>query len=483
MRFFAARTAGGLIALLAASCAPRQEAAPPSASPSATSAGSLRPTAPPAAAPVPAAPLSPIAFIEDDIAAATAEARAASKALFVDAWAPWCHTCLSMKGYVFKDLALAPLAARVVFAAIDTDREVNARFLERYAVDVWPTFFVIEPESGRLVGHWTGAASVRELRTFVEDSLDAFDAVRRGAVARESPASRLLEAKNAQADGRYGEAAELFRQALESAPSDWPRRSEALLGRLQALHRTGRHLDCVKFGQQHASEVQGAARPADFCYYLLSCARHVADPKLARRARDAAVDRLRAVTARPSPEMSVDDRADALATLAGALRARGDRDGARAMDEARLALMERAARDAPSPAIAATYDYARAEAYVALGRADEAVQMLMQRQRELPDAYDPPGRLAGLLASLGRPREALAAVERALELSYGRRRLRYLALKAQILGALGDHAGRVAALEAELTGWKALPSGQVRKHDLRDAEQRLAAARRARAAR
>src|SRR5262245_25729583 len=39
----------------------------------------------------------PIAWRADDTAAAMAEAQAAGKPLFVDAWAPWCHTCLSMQ--------------------------------------------------------------------------------------------------------------------------------------------------------------------------------------------------------------------------------------------------------------------------------------------------------------------------------------------------------------------------------------------------
>ena len=37
----------------------------------------------------------PIEFIEDDYPRALAEARARAVPLFVDAWAPWCHTCLS----------------------------------------------------------------------------------------------------------------------------------------------------------------------------------------------------------------------------------------------------------------------------------------------------------------------------------------------------------------------------------------------------
>ncbi|MBV9949383.1 MAG: thioredoxin family protein, partial [Myxococcales bacterium] len=39
--------------------------------------------------------------MEDDYPRALAEARARHLPLFVDAWAAWCHTCLSVRSYVF----------------------------------------------------------------------------------------------------------------------------------------------------------------------------------------------------------------------------------------------------------------------------------------------------------------------------------------------------------------------------------------------
>jgi thiol:disulfide interchange protein len=49
-----------------------------------------------------------IAFIEDDYERARSTASSQHRPLFVDAWATWCHTCLSMREYVFNDPALAP---------------------------------------------------------------------------------------------------------------------------------------------------------------------------------------------------------------------------------------------------------------------------------------------------------------------------------------------------------------------------------------
>ena len=85
------------------------------------------PPSPAASATAMAAPppleVTSIVFIEDDYARALAEARARHLPLFVDAGATWCHTCLSMKSYVFPDPALRALASRFVWLSIDTERE------------------------------------------------------------------------------------------------------------------------------------------------------------------------------------------------------------------------------------------------------------------------------------------------------------------------------------------------------------------------
>jgi hypothetical protein len=105
--------------------------------------------------------------------------------------------------------------------------------------------------------------------------------------------------------------------------------------------------------------------------------------------------------------------------------------------------------------------------------------MLEQREREMPDAYEPPARLAGVLFKALRFPEARAAVQRAIQRSYGPRKLRYLQLEADILTKMGDTAGALAALREEAKGWEALPPGQASPERLADARRRLAAAEQA----
>ncbi|HSP78351.1 MAG TPA: thioredoxin family protein, partial [Myxococcaceae bacterium] len=73
-----------------------------------TSTGTATRSEPPASAHAQA----PLPFIEDDYPGALSAAKARGVPLFVDTWAPWCHTCRSMRAFVFTDPALARHAER-----------------------------------------------------------------------------------------------------------------------------------------------------------------------------------------------------------------------------------------------------------------------------------------------------------------------------------------------------------------------------------
>lgn len=401
-----------------------------------------------------------------------AKAKAEGKALLVDAWAPWCHTCLSMQHYVLNDPALAPLGERVVLVELDTDKEENAGFLEKYTVNVWPTFFVIDPATGNATGLWPGSASVNEFRGFVQDGLAAIDA--KGANP-DSPEALSATAKSLQATGDWAGAAKQYARVIEKAPADRPRRNEALMGWLFSLSQAGDDAQCVSVGRKHLAEVRGAAVPADYSAILLDCAGEAkqGDAKLAHAE---AVARLRDFTANPPADASADDRADAWNTLSYALADDGDKAGAKHAQEQRLAILEKAAAGIKDPLLAQTFDYARAQAYVALDRGDEAVKMLEAREKELPDSYEPPARLASALSKMGRLPQALTAVDRAIAKAYGPRKLLYVRQKADIQSRMGDHAGEVATLKQEVAGYEALPKGQARPDALADAKKRLAEA-------
>ena len=447
-----------LAALLAPGCAEVPAKAPSTAAASTSPAG--------------AAAAAPIKFIEDDLPGAMARARAEGKVVFVDTWAPWCHTCLSMQEYVLDDPSLRPLADRVIFAAIDTDKPSSAAFLERHAVKAWPTFFVLDPARDQVLGYWSGSGSVGEIRGLIEESL----ALLADSAPKDEASRAFAEARRAHAAGELDRAARSYEAAVAASAAAWPNRSAAILGWIQALHGAKAWAPCARVGTAHLGEITGAALPADASSYLLDCADHLPEGADRQAAQAAATARLRAITARPPEGSTVDDRADALGILAEGLETSGDAAGAKKAQEDRLALLEAAARAAKTPDEAHTFDYLRANTYVALGRADEAVRMLEQRERELPTSYEPPARLASVLFKTGKLPEAQAAIDRAIARAYGPRRLRYLKLRADIQKKRGDSAGELATLRDEVKGYEALPPGQASPESLADARTRLAEA-------
>lgn len=436
--------------------------------------------APPVVEAPPPAPPPRLAVVEDGLSAAREQAQREGKLLFVEAWAPWCHTCLSMKAFVLPDPWLAPLGERVVFATLDTDREESAPFLERHAVRVWPSLFVIDPSDDTVVGYWPGSASAPELRSFIEESLRAREDRRALRAPDRDPSRELLVAAAASAARQNARAIQAYARAVASSPADWPRRSEALVGWIQALRSSRRFEACVKLGLDHVEEVRGAAMPADFALTMLLCAEALPRGATQARAIRAATARLETLVADPPAGASVDDRADALDILTDARRSLGDVEGARQAARARLTLLEDASAKAATPEIAASFDGSLASALVGAGRVDEALQLLRSREATLPNAYEPPARLASILLALGQyPEEALAASERAVAKSYGPRRLRYLKLRAAIQSKMGQREEALATLREELRGYDALPPGQRNDVHRAEAARRLREAERA----
>jgi len=108
-----------------------------------------------------AAAHGPLSFIEDDYPKALAEARAQHKPLFIDFWATWCHSCLSMQRFVLSDPGMKPVADAAVWSSVETEREPNKAVVEKYPVDAWPTFLIVDPDSGAVLGRFLGSGTYR----------------------------------------------------------------------------------------------------------------------------------------------------------------------------------------------------------------------------------------------------------------------------------------------------------------------------------
>jgi tetratricopeptide (TPR) repeat protein len=145
-----------------------------------------------------------------------------------------------------------------------------------------------------------------------------------------------------------------------------------------------------------------------------------------------------------------DDRSDLFDHVTDAWGALGRPEDAHRVAQHWAQFLEGAAARAPSPLARAVFDSHRLAAYLALGEPARAIPMLEQSARDFPGDYNPPARLARALLALNRPDEAIDALERALRLAYGSRKLNLWSTEADAYLAKGDRSGARRALESAL---------------------------------
>ncbi|MET0406307.1 MAG: thioredoxin family protein, partial [Cystobacter sp.] len=208
-------------------------------------------------------------FIENDYPRAIAEAKARGIPVFVDTWAPWCHTCRSMRAYVFTDAALARHAQRFVWLELDTDRPDSAAFLEKYPVEFWPTFFILDPREEKALVRFAGSATVPQLEKLFEDGERAYQGGAKG------PEALLARGDALYGEGKSAEAADVLAQALAEAPADWSRRARALESLLSAQYGAKRHEACARTALAELPRVPPSASWANATAMGLSCALQV----------------------------------------------------------------------------------------------------------------------------------------------------------------------------------------------------------------
>lgn len=412
-----------------------------------------------------------LAWIHDDYAAAVACAKARNVPVVLDLWAPWCHTCLSMQTTVFANKALEPRGDKFVFAALDTDRDVNADAVAKYPMSAWPTFYVIAPDE-TVLARFVGAASLPQFQAF----LDAGARAMAGGV--EGPDAHLLAAERAIAAKDLDKADVELALAIEAAPADWPRLPDALVSWIGTRSKRGDVAGCLDLGEKWLDKTGNAASASDFLYHATSCATKAAtEPANAERVkalRERAVTRWKQLADDGSAPMSVDDRSDVLMYLRETLVTLGQPDEARAIAERQRTMLDEAANTATSPIAAMTYNWPRAEVYVFLGKPLELVPALEKSVKDLPGEYDPPARLGWIYLKAGKLAEAAQWTEKALALAYGPRKTRVLAQRIEIAAKQGDKAAERKFREELVKTYEALPASQAQPEALAKAKQALA---------
>src|SRR5215831_724653 len=185
-----------------------------------------------------AIPPSGIVFLEDDYRGALAKARAEKKPLFLDSWATWCHSCLSMRSFVFPDAGLRPAKDAVVWLSVETEAEKNREVVEKFPADGLPTFLLIDPFTEQVIGRWLGTSSVNEMREFVLSTTAAWQASRKGGKVSEA-ALAVQQGHAAQLRGDRPGAAAAYRRAVALSSRKDPMRPERVALFVAALRHVG----------------------------------------------------------------------------------------------------------------------------------------------------------------------------------------------------------------------------------------------------
>lgn len=411
-------------------------------------------------------------FIHDDYAAALAKARETGKPLFIDFWAPWCHTCRSMNANVFPDPALAPMGDRYVFLSVDTEKKENAAVVARYPINVWPTLLVVDPKEEKAALRWLGSASVPQLESLLHDGLLALKG------GEEGHASVLARADRLYAEGDPAAASTLLKQLLEETPADWPRRGRAVETRLMtlALGPAAAPEACARFALEELKTLPRSSSWANAATWGLGCAIGVEDPEPTWRAEVVAPleKRVEEALGEPVIAMEGDDRSGLYGAWYESRQAAKDPKGAERVGREWFDFLQKARAEAPSPDARAVYDGHLMWIGLELGKGEQVRDALLQSEAALPNDYNPPARLSIVLKSLGDLDGALAASDRAVSKVYGPRKVRVLNERGELLLARKDRdAARTAWTEA-LALIDTLPEAQRSKRERARAEKHLA---------
>jgi tetratricopeptide (TPR) repeat protein len=397
-----------------------------------------------------------LAFVEDDYPAALARARATKVPLFVETWAPWCHTCVFMREHVLNRPELGSHGGHYVFLAINTEQAKNTRFLQKFPISVWPTLLVIDSASETVALKWYGALNVEELDKLLEDGDRA---VRMTELAKGSLEAKLARADRLDAQGKPAEAVAAYTEALAAMPANHPRRSRTVESLLTALAADGANKECVRLALDEVPRLPRGPSYAAATYLGFTCLVAL-DPKDPARISGGDALITFGIDALKIEGLLADDRSGLYETLVGYLAERGDTKRSVELAGNWLEFLEGEAAKANTPEARAAFDPHRVEAAIASGQPQRMVAPLLKSEQELPNDYNAPARLALIYRELGKLDDALAASDRAMKNVYGPRRLRVMETRAAILGSKGDTAAQKQQLQDAVAYAKALPQGQ-----------------------
>jgi len=375
-----------------------------------------------------------------------------------------------MRAFVFTDPALTSRAGQFVWLELNVDDERNAAHRERLSLEALPTFYVLDPTDESVVMRRVDGMTVAEMGSF----LDEARAAATGAVPSSPADAALLRADRLNGEGKRAEAATAYREAMDAAPAAWPPYGRAVVALLFLQQSLSEEAKCLAEARESLPRLADSPASVGGARSGLDCSLGLAKGDASRAAAIAEMEAAtRKTVADASLGATADDVSSSYLSLIEARKDAGDTAGAQKDAAAWAAFLEAQAAAAKTPEQRAVFDSHRMSAYMELQQPERAIPMLQESERDLPDDYNPPSRLAVIYLTMKRPDEALAASNRALPRVSGPRRVRVLQTRSDIFAAKGDAAASREALEQALACAESLPAGQRSEGQIAALRKRL----------
>lgn len=375
-----------------------------------------------------------------------------------------------MKAYVYTDASLERYAGRFVWLSINTEDAKNAAFLKQYPIPALPTLLVLDAKRDAVTLRYVGGATVPQLRNLLDESEKIYQSR-----ATSAADTVLARADHLASAGKQKEAAAAYDEAIAAAPRSWKSFGRASESLIFAYSMSGNDERCAVRALALYPRVKGTSSAPNVASTGLSCAASL-DAKHAKRTELLAnLDKAtRETFANKKVVISDDDRSGLYLALIEAADASGDDDEVARLKSEWSSFLEDAAARAKTPDQRTVYDSHRLTAYLELGTPEKAVAMLEQSERDFPDDYNPPARLAYAWKALKQYDKALAASDRALAKVYGPRKIAVYSVRADIYVDMGDKEAAKKTLAEAIAYAKSLPEGQRSEGRIAGLEKRLA---------
>ncbi|HSP34581.1 MAG TPA: thiol reductase thioredoxin [Thermoanaerobaculia bacterium] len=370
-----------------------------------------------------------------------------------------------MRAYVFTDKSLERYAGRFVWLSVNTEDAKNASFLAKYPIPALPTMLVLDPSGTRIEMRYIGGATVAQLQKMLDDASKK---------TRSSSDAAVASADKLASEGKHAEAAKLYETAIAKAPKQWSRFGPTAESLMFSFSDAKEYERCASEAAELYARLQSTRSGANVAAAGLDCATNLDEKEPKRASLLAALEKdTREALDDPKIVLDPDDRSAMYMELIAAREAVKDAAGAKTLREEWVAFLEKSAAEAKTAEQRAVYDSHRLTAYIELGTPEKAIPMLEQSERNFPDDYNPPARLAWAYNAMKDYDKAIAASDRALPKAYGPRKLLILRQRADMFAAKGEKEAARSTMADAVAYAKSLPKSQVRASTIAALEKKL----------